>query len=206
MAIPRVFEHSLSAECEWCHGTGVGTDESGRCYYPGCGSSGRVEYSEWRPSPPEDDRAFFSALGDVMDRAEALGLQAHRALVPWGAKPCLRTNWKTLSYEVQAIFIPYDGWRAASALDHVLPGRGPPPRGMLPYLQRQASAFRAAAAQQLIVPAKVGELAFGPGVAGRSFAQLEDPFAPMLVIHDLGVVLTEVSEQLRFWCPASRSA
>jgi hypothetical protein len=202
MSLPRFFQHELSAECDWCHGTGVGTDESGRCYNPGCGSSGRVSWNEERPEPQAADVAFFTALGDVLGRAEALGLEAHRALTPWGAKPIARATWARQAFEVEALFVPPECW----TIEYVLAEPPPRARSMLPHLQRQASAFRSAAARKVLVPARLEaqKLTLPPTVAGRGFHELEDPFAPMLELLALGVALTGASEQLRFWCPPRR--
>lgn len=203
MSVERFFEHSLTGECPSCGGTGVGTDESGVCYGPGC-AGGQISWFEDRHEPPEEHRAFFAERAHALPQAELLGEEAQRRFAPWGATPCTRSSFARKTFPAESIFVPYASWSLEYALVHALGDRRARVRAFDGHLERLADQLAEAARRELVVPALCTspEWKMPAAVVGRAFRELPDPVAPMKRIWELGFALTECSERMCFWARA----
>jgi hypothetical protein len=200
VSIERCFEHALIGDCPSCGGTGVGTDESGVCYGPGC-AGGRVSWFEDRPEPPDESRAFFGAREEILARVEALASEAQQRFEPWGAKPCVRSSFARKAVPIESLFVPYASWSLEYALVEALADRRARVRSFDGHLERLGEQLAEAVRRDLLVPPRCTspEWKIPASAAGRGFRELPDPVAPMKAIWELGFALTECSERMCFW-------
>lgn len=169
-ALPRVFVHSIVKDCDWCGGSGQGSDYGGGpCY--GC-TGGKLSYDEVHPYPQTvEDCLFFAGQGARLAEAEALAVESIRrastlagtpaatpVLARWRRDPFLDSAYNIADSTKQALV-----WLASHGEPVVISD------SHLDALVAGAAAFAR--------------------VKARGVTNALDPFEPLLAIAGLGCAL-----------------